>query len=204
MQKLRYWNVAVPKPIKNTFTYYYSEDISLRGYRVLVPFGKNNRLVQGIVVGEVEETTRSLAGSDLSAWQSKENTPTFANAKATPLKEGNEKNNSPLVEGWQIRKDLAGCFKVPLLWRGGYSVGIVGVVIIAILLATTFTAKVNAQYHTIQFAGSNPTELTYLDVTATLNAWVSANPTLNLSDGFIAEVDPAVKTLKAITTYRNI
>ncbi len=62
MQKLRYWNVAVPKPIKNTFTYYYSEDISLRGYRVLVPFGKNNRLVQGIVIGEVEETKETDSG----------------------------------------------------------------------------------------------------------------------------------------------
>ena len=38
-----------------------------------------------------------------------ENTPPFANAKATPLKEGNKKNNSPLIEGWQIRKDLSGC-----------------------------------------------------------------------------------------------
>ncbi|MCL2040191.1 MAG: primosomal protein N' [Bacteroidetes bacterium] len=59
MQKLRYWNVAVPKPIKNLFTYSYPDDTSLKGYRVLVPFGNNNKSLQGIVVNEITQINPS-------------------------------------------------------------------------------------------------------------------------------------------------
>ena len=55
MQMIRYWKIAVPKPINKLFTYSYSDNISLVGYRVLVPFGNNNRLLQGIVLEEVTE-----------------------------------------------------------------------------------------------------------------------------------------------------
>jgi primosomal protein N' (replication factor Y) len=53
MQALKYWKVAIPKPIKTLFTYSAVHN-SLSGHRVLVPFGKNNRLIQGIVLDEVQ------------------------------------------------------------------------------------------------------------------------------------------------------
>jgi primosomal protein N' (replication factor Y) len=50
----QYWKIAIPKPINELFTYFtnYDTPINIVGSRVLVPFGRNNQTLTGIVVKE--------------------------------------------------------------------------------------------------------------------------------------------------------
>jgi primosomal protein N' (replication factor Y) len=52
MEERRYWNVAVPRPIDDLWTYYSDESSDLSGYRVLVPFGNKDGQLAGVVVSE--------------------------------------------------------------------------------------------------------------------------------------------------------
>ena len=55
-KNIRYWKVAIPKPINELYSYYYESEQDLTGCRVLVPFGNKNQLLAAVVV---EETTIS-------------------------------------------------------------------------------------------------------------------------------------------------
>lgn len=55
-KNIRYWKIAIPKPINELYTYYYESEQDLIGCRVLVPFGNKNQLLAAVVI---EETTDS-------------------------------------------------------------------------------------------------------------------------------------------------
>ena len=98
-KNIRYWKVAIPKPINEPYTYCYEAEQDLLGCRVLVPFGNKNQLLAAVVV---EETTANAKFKPKQIAEIIDDTPAFNQNMLKFVKWISDYYLSPIGETFKI------------------------------------------------------------------------------------------------------